>query len=113
MQGRRRFIGYLNLTPRQGGETVANWATFRVRHNADEGDRRVVTLAAGRALRFRTGQGGCVRDAYTTSAGVRYIELACLVAGARKTSVIVGAAPPAAWPKMSPLIERSIASFTT
>ena len=107
------FLGYLNVTPRQGEETPANWTTFRVAHNADEGDRRVATLAAADGLRFRTGAGACVNDAYTTSAGVRYVELACLVSGSRGGSVIVGAAPASAWKTISPLLERAISAFTT
>lgn len=114
LQDRRdRFLGYLNLTPRQGHETAADWASFRVAHNADEGDRHIVTLAVGRGLRFRTGVGTCVRDAYMTSTGNRYVELACLVAGARTSSVIVGAAPPQTWPRYSAVLERAISTFTT
>lgn len=108
-----RFLGYLNVTPRQGAESLGTWAAFRTGHNADEGDRAVTTLAAAAGLRFRTGQGSCVRDAYTTSTGGRYIELACLVQGSRAASVIVGAAPPATWTRTAPLIERAIAAFTT
>jgi hypothetical protein len=110
---RDRFLGYLNVTPRQGRETAANWATFRVSHNADEGERNVVTLAVGRGLRFRTGDGTCVRDAYVTKTGRHYIELACLVGGSRTGSVIVGAAPPQTWPQVAPLIERAVSAFTT
>jgi len=110
---RSAFLGYLNLTPRQGRETLSNWGRFRVRHNGDEGDRSVATLASDARLTFRTGHGSCVRDAYTTATGVRYIELACLVAGTRTSSVIVGASPPEAWPQVSPLIERAISSMTT
>jgi hypothetical protein len=108
-----RFLGYLNVTPRQGAEALGTWAAFRTRHNADEGDRAVTTLAAATGLRFRTGSGSCVRDAYTTSTGRRYVELACLVQGPRAASVIVGAAPPATWTRTAPLIERAIAAFTT
>ena len=106
-------LGYLNVTPREGAEALGTWAAFRTGHNADEGDRAVTTLAAATGLRFRTGQGSCVRDAYTTSTGARYIELACLVQGPRAASVIVGAAPPATWTRTAPLIERAISAFTT
>ncbi len=109
----RRFLGYLNVTPRQGDEMLSDWGSFRVRHNADEGDRNIVTLAVGSGLRFRSGHGACVRDAYETRTGNRFVELACLVAGARATSVIVGAAPPQTWTQTSPLIERAISAFTT
>jgi hypothetical protein len=110
---RSHFLGYLNLTPRQGAETLGTWAAFRTAHNAEEGDRALTTFAAANGLRFRTGRGSCVRDGYTTSTGYRYIELACLVQGPRAASVIVGAAPPGTWARTAPLIERAISSLTT
>jgi hypothetical protein len=113
LDARHRIVGYLNLTPRQGGETPADWARFRVAHNAQEGDRAVKRLAAGSGLQFRTGRGSCVRDTYTTSTGNRYVELACIVAGSKTTSVIVGASPPRAWQRISPLLAVAIAGFTT
>jgi hypothetical protein len=54
-----------------------------------------------------------VRDSYTTVTHARYVEIACLVAGQRATSVIVGAAPPNAWSQVSPLLERAISAFET
>jgi hypothetical protein len=108
-----RVSGYLNLTPLQGDETLANWARYRVKHNAGEGDRAIRTLASGAGLRFRTGLGSCVRDSYTTGSGARYVEIACLVKGARATSVIVGATPPDAWARVSPQLQRAISSLST
>jgi hypothetical protein len=107
------YLGYLNLTPRQGDETLRSWASFRVEHNVAEGDRAVRTLASASGLRFRSGRGSCVQDSYTTSSGARFVELACLAAGRNVTSVIVGAAPPREWVRMSPLIELAISAFTT
>lgn len=104
-----RFLGYLNLTPRQGGESLSSWASFRTEHNAQEGNRGVRRLASATHLRFRSGQGSCVKDAYTTITGARYVEIACLVQGSRASFVIVGAAPPDAWRQVSPVIERAIA----
>jgi hypothetical protein len=109
----QRIVGYLNLTARQGDETLADWAQFRVAHNAEEGDRAVQRLAVGTGLRFRSGHGSCVQDSYTTTTGNRYIELACIVAGRKGTSVIVGASPPQAWRRVSPLLHAAIAGFTT
>jgi hypothetical protein len=113
VDGRERYLGYLNVTPRQANETLPNWASFRTDHNMEEGDRNVRRLAAAGGLRFSTGRGSCIRDSYTTKTGARFIELACLVDGARASSVIVGAAPPQLWPKMAPVLERAISSFTT
>jgi len=110
---RHRIVGYLNLTPRQSTETLADWASFRVSHNIAEGNRDVKLEGVAYGVRFRTGSGTCVRDSYTTSSRARFIELACLVRGARATSVIIGAAPPQAWTLTSPLLYRAISALIT
>jgi hypothetical protein len=109
----RQIVGYLNLTPRQSSETLSNWASFRVAHNAAEGDRGVRREEVAYGVRFRTGTGTCVRDSYTTSSRARFIELACLVRGTRATSVIVGAAPPRTWSAVSPVLDRAISALVT
>jgi hypothetical protein len=108
-----RIAGYLNATPRQGSETTRNWTEFRVAHNREEGDRGVRLLAGATDLRFRSGTGSCVLDAYRTASGNRYRELACIVAGPAATTVIVGAAPPHLWRSEAPTIEQAIDTFTT
>jgi hypothetical protein len=108
-----RYLGYLNVTPRQGDETLANWASFRIDHNREEGQRAVTRLAAATGLHFLTGHGSCVKDSYTTQTDARFIEIACLVAGTRGSSVIVGAAPPGSWHQMSGVIERAIEGVRT
>ncbi len=105
-----RFLGYLNLTPARAGETLAGWARFRIEHNAEEHDRDVVELGQGASLRFRNARGSCVHDAYLTTVGTRYEELACLVEGARGGVVIVAASPPGAWAGVSPVLKRAISS---
>ena len=95
------FRGYLNLTPRQGNERLASWPSFRVDHERDEGDRSITPMARDTTVHFRAGRGSCVQDRYVTRTGARYVELACLVLGSRTASVIVGAAPPDDWPRMS------------
>jgi hypothetical protein len=110
---RHRIVGYLNLTPRQSTETLADWASFRVSHNVAEGNRDVKLEGVAYGVRFRTGSGTCVRDSYTTSSHARFIELACLVRGARATSVIVGAAAPQAWTLTAPLLYRAISALIT
>lgn len=107
------FLGYLNLTPRQGNEQLATWATFRVDHNREEGDRQVVELGHAGDLRFRSAHGSCVSDRYVTRVGTRYREIACLVVGARAATVVVGAAPPDSWSRLSPALQRAISTLTT
>ncbi len=113
LEGQGRDLGYLNLTPRQDPETLADWTAFRPHHNAEEGERDVTTEGAATGLRFRTGHGACVQDAYTTSTGRRYVEIACLVSGAHASSVIVGAALSGSWSAQRAVIERAISAMST
>jgi hypothetical protein len=106
-----QIVGYLNITPQGGDETLANWASFRPAHNREEGDHDVVATASATGLRFRGGQGSCVKDDYSTSSNARYTEIACIVRAPAATTVIVGAAPPPLWSRFSPTIERAISSF--
>lgn len=112
LRGHNGFLGYLNLTPRQGGETLANWPRFRTEHNRKEGDRHIATLAAASRRPFGEGHASCVKDSYATSSGAHYIEIACLAAGRRGSVVIVGASPPHAWGRVSPQLERAISSLS-
>jgi hypothetical protein len=105
--------GYLNATPRQGAERLSNWGRFRLDHNREEGDVDVKPVASATNLRFRGGHGSCVIDAYRSSTGRSYREVACIVAGARATTVVVAAAPPAQWSRQGPALERAISSFLT
>jgi hypothetical protein len=108
-----QIVGYLNATPQQGDETLANWKRFRPSHNAGEGDRQIRMLGSARDLRFNRATGSCVFEGYTTSSGSRYREISCLVRGSRATTVIVGAAPPGQWSRQGPAIERAVSSFIT
>jgi hypothetical protein len=107
-----RIRGYLNATPRQGKETLADWARFRPDHNRDEGDFHLVTEASATGLQFRTGSGTCVIDRYAT-VRAHYREIACLVQGSRASTVVVGAAVPGDWARLGPQLERAISSFAT
>jgi hypothetical protein len=78
----------------------------------DEGSTDVRLIASAHGLAFRSGRGTCVIDSYRTSRA-RYREIACLVAGTRTSSVIVGAAPSKTWAQQAGTIERAIASLRT
>jgi hypothetical protein len=108
----RSIRGYLNATPRQGRETLANWPSFRIQHLREDETTDVRLIASAHGLRFRSGRGSCVIDSYRTSR-TRYREIACLVAGARTSSVFVGAAPSKTWAQQAETIERAIASLRT
>jgi hypothetical protein len=105
-----RIEAYLNATPKQGTETLANWSRFRPQHNRGEGDRSVHLVASTGDARFRSGRGACVIDAYTTSKAT-YQEIACLVSGPRSTSVVVAAAPVELWGRHAATLERAVSSF--
>jgi hypothetical protein len=108
-----RIRGYLNATPRSGAETLANWNSFRPAHNTEEGDHDVISEASASRLHFRSGTGSCVIDRYATTTGARYREIACIVRGARATTVVVAAATPSDWTRLAPQLERAVASFST
>jgi hypothetical protein len=108
----QRIDGYLNATPRQSTETLADWSRFRPEHNHDEGDRDVRSLAATSTARFRSGRGACVIDTYTTSSKASYHEIACLVSGPRASAVVIAAAPTALWDRQASTLERAVSSFT-
>jgi hypothetical protein len=104
--------GYLNATPRQGAETPANWPSFRIQHLREEHLTDVRLIASAQRLAFRSGQGSCVIDSYQTSRA-HYREIACLVAGIRTSSVVLGAAPSETWSQQARTIEQAIASLQT
>jgi hypothetical protein len=105
-----RIDGYLNVTPKQGAETLANWSRFRPQKNRAEGARNVRLLAATSDAHFRSGRGSCVIDTYTTSL-TSYQEIACLVSGARSSEVVVAAAPTRLWREHLAVLERAVSSF--
>jgi hypothetical protein len=104
------IAGYLNATPKEGSETLANWGSFRPDHNRDEGDRSVHLIASSTGLRFRAGHGSCVIDEYTTSRNT-YREIACLASGRSSSAVIVAAAPRAEWQSQAATLQRAVSSF--
>ena len=107
-----RIDGFLNATPKQGKETLANWSRFRPAHNHGEGDRDVRLIASARDLKFRAGRGSCVIDTYKTSKA-SYREIACLVSGRQSTAVIVAAAPVELWNQQAATLRRAVSSFGT
>jgi len=106
-----RIAGYLNATPKQGTETLANWSRFRPEHNRDEEDTLSVrVLASSTDLAFRAGPGSCVIDDYTNSKA-SYREIACLVSGRGSSAVVVAAAPIALWDQQAATLQRVVSSF--
>ena len=108
--GGDRIDAYLNATPKQGPETLANWSRFRPEHNRGEGNRSVRVIASASDLSFRSGRSSCVTDSYTTSKAA-YREIACLVAGPSSSAVVVAATPTSLWDDQSATLERAVSSF--
>ena len=105
-----RIAAYLNATPKQGPETLANWTRFRLQHNRGEDNRNVRLIASAKDLTFRSGRGSCVIDDYTTSKAT-YREIACIVSSSRSTGVVVAAAPRGLWDQQATTLERAVSSF--
>lgn len=103
---------YLNATPRQGAESLSNWAAFRLRFLRADDAASARQDAAATGVAFRGGTGSCVMDDYITKIGVHhYQEIACLVQGRTGASVIIAAAPAAQWTRAGPLLEQAVAAY--
>lgn len=103
---------YLNVTPKQGGETLHNWPDFRAEHLHEDGQSAVHLDGVSGPLSFRGGHGRCVIDNYTTDEHHNhYNEIACIVQGAHATSVLVAATSTAAWRANSALLEKVVSSY--
>jgi len=108
----RAFQVYLNATPRQGSERLQGWAAFRLRLLRSDDAASAHQDAAAQGVKFRGGTGSCVIDDYLTRiGGHHYQEIACLVQGRTSASVIVAAAPAAAWARARPLLFRAVAAY--
>jgi len=106
------FQLYLNATPRQGAETLAHWAAFRLRFLRADSAANAHLDAAAQRVRFRGGTGSCVIDDYITRLGAHHFqEIACLVQGRHSGSVIVAAAPAATWARARSLLLRTVAAY--
>lgn len=106
------FVNFLNATPHQGTETLANWPGYRLAHLLGDDASSAAKLGQAFGVRFLGGTGTCVMDTYVTKARANnYIEIACIVRGATHTSVIVAAAPSARWASQAPLLRRALAAY--
>ena len=107
-----RYLLYLNVTPRQGGESLRDWVEFRLDHQREEETPAVRELAAQAAVRFLGGTGTCVTDAYVTKVDAHHFtEIACFVRGRTSATVIVAAAPTADWASAAPVLLRALAGY--
>jgi len=102
---------YLNSTPQQGTESLSNWTHYRISHNRIVSDA-VHQDAAGVGLHLLGAKASCVIDDYLSRVHVHhYREIACLVQGRTKASVIVAAALESDWTRAAPLLKRAISAY--
>ena len=106
------YLMYINATPKQGAETLADWPKFRLDHLTEDDASTARQLAVSRGVRFLGGTGTCVIDAYVTKVKAHhYTELACFVHGKTSSSVIIAAAPTASWATASGVLMRAVAAY--
>ena len=106
------FQLYLNATPRQGSERLANWAAFRLHLLRSDDAASASLVGAAQGIKFRGGTGSCVMDRYVTRIGRHHFqEIACLVQGHASASVVVAAAPTAQWATAQPVLLRAVAAY--
>jgi hypothetical protein len=103
---------YLNVTPRQGDETLRNWPSFRLDHLRGDGETAVHVDGVSPALAFRGGRGRCVIDNYITKIhSNHYQEIACFVQGAHAASVLVAATSTGTWRVYRPLLDQVVSTY--
>ncbi len=108
-----KYLLYLNATPRQGQESLRNWASYRLRALRSDDASRASLDAAAEGEPFRGGTGSCVIDHYLTRVGAHsYTELACLVQGRTAATVIVAAAATALWPSARAVLDQAVSAYT-
>jgi hypothetical protein len=107
-----QVLVYLNVTPKQGDETLRNWTDFRLEHLRDDGQTAVHLDSVSPSLHFRGGAGRCVTDHYMSKIDHNhYNEIACIVQGAHATSVLVAATSAAAWQADGALLEKVVSAY--
>jgi hypothetical protein len=105
-------VVYVNVTPLQGSETLANWTRFRIAHLSEDDVSRTTLDESASGLRFRGGVGSCIVDHYVSKIGANpYVEVACLVRGRTGSSVIVAATASSLWARYSTLLHEVVDSF--
>ena len=106
------FQLYLTATPRQGSEQLAHWPAFRLHLLRSDTAVSARQVAEAHGVKFRGGTGSCVIDRYVTRVGGHHFqEIACLVVGRISASVIVAAAPTAAWTRERPLLLQAVSAY--
>jgi hypothetical protein len=87
------YLGYINVTPHQGHETLQDWAAFRLTHLRSDDAVSAHEDAMVQSVRTAAAVRSCVIDDYVTYGGHRFHEVACDVTNGSVSSVVVAATP--------------------
>jgi hypothetical protein len=107
------YLGYLNATPRQGGERLQGWPEFRLEHLRNDDARSAREDTAAQLVRTGTALRSCVVDDYVTRVGHHHFhEVACLVMQHSTGSVIVAATPSDDPAHVWAVLQRAVAAYS-
>jgi hypothetical protein len=102
---------YLDLSPKQGSESLRNWPSYRlglVRGESSDVHEDGHTFG----LTFRGGRGSCVLDDYRTRVkNHHYREIACFVQGHKGAAVLIAAALESEWVRAAKTLERALDAY--
>ncbi len=88
------YLGYLNVTPHQGDETLQDWTAFRLSHLRDDDAVSVHEDAAVQSVQTAAAVRSCIIDDYVTTVDHHHFhEVACYVTSGSVSSVVVAATP--------------------
>jgi hypothetical protein len=108
------FVGYLNVTPRQGSESLGDWADFRIDHLRDDGTVSVHEDATIQSVKRGSVVRSCVVDDYVTTVGHHpFHEVACFVTGSFPSSVVVASVPVGDPAHLWTELQEAVASYPT
>jgi hypothetical protein len=106
------YLGYLNVTPRQGPETLQNWATFRTTHLLGDDAVSVHEDAMVQSVPTSTAIRSCITDDYVATVGHNHFhEVACYVMNGTVGSVVVAATPTGDPAHLWTQLERAVAAY--
>jgi hypothetical protein len=106
------YLGYLNVTPRQGPETLPDWAAFRLTHLRGDNAASVHEDAMVQSVRTAAAMRSCVTDDYVTTVGRHeFHEVACYVMRGTVGSVVVAATPSGDPAHVWTQLERAVAAY--
>jgi hypothetical protein len=107
-----RYLAYLNVTPKQGAETLAGFPAFRVNLLGSDHDAGVRQDGSAEDLRLHRSRVSVVMDDYFTRVGAaHYREIAVFVAAKHASWVVVAAALNKDFARFRPSLQGIITSF--